>query len=89
MTDWIDVRKQMPEVGQNVIVWSATFDFLGPTIGATAEYSGGPFWSLVDDDWQDDKRHVTHWMPLPKPPAGKWDGEPRPIHTVVVLGKIR
>ena len=53
---WIPVTERFPEYGQEVLVY--TGNILKPIV---MEYT---FWRKDYDTW----RHVTHWMPLPKPP---------------------
>lgn len=66
MTQWIDVKDQLPEDGQIVVVfdpynhptvWPAKWN----QVGRTFDSNGGWF----------NKDEITHWMPLPPPPKSK------------------
>jgi len=70
--EWISVEERLPEEGQNVLFY---FEVTGVEVGhytlindvhygkGNQFYNKGGF--LTDD--------VTHWMPLPAPPAGDKD----------------
>lgn len=53
---WISVKEQLPEHGQEVIVY--TGNVLKPVVMAYQ------FWNPKYDTWA----HVTHWMPMPEGP---------------------
>ena len=69
--DWIDVNTKLPEVGIDSVYGSewvlvaCLFD--GNQYVSEGKYvaTNRPYWKSVYDD----KIQVTHWMPLPKPPA--------------------
>lgn len=64
---WIPVEERLPESGQQVLAcvrlphWTHEM----PTLIETLDYDQGRF---LDDD-VDPRHYVTHWMPLPEPPA--------------------
>lgn len=60
---WISVKEQLPERGQEVIVY--TGNVLKPVVMAYQ------FWNPNYDTWT----HVTHWMPLPDCPEEIKDGK--------------
>jgi hypothetical protein len=68
--EWISVKDRLPDEEGNYLVWSNGLNDRDQWSGCYAPFSlfknirGG----FVP--WPDD---VTHWMPLPDPPAGqKW-----------------
>ena len=84
MSDWISVKRKLPDLDQVVLVrlscdWdnSHRFDF-----GARIDDGEGWVWGIKQDaisihpakdaSWNgidaDDDHNVTHWMSLPKPP---------------------
>jgi hypothetical protein len=67
--EWIPVKERLPEEGQMVI-------FTGPTNRQPSGVSCGVFSCIGDDEsvfrcgnWVTELQCVTHWMPLPPPPA--------------------
>ena len=69
---WISVEDRLPELDEWVAMWymDKDGDFF-PTMGKLCEYAGKACWTTdVDDNpraYPPEK--ITHWMPLPKPPA--------------------
>lgn len=62
MTEWIDVKKEMPEQGKEVLIFQVKW---GDCYLAT--------YSEKKESWFDDcgdklESPVSHWMPLPEPP---------------------
>ena len=74
MAEWVSVDSRVPEsaIG-NVSYWETPFLVVidgGVTIGFWREGQTVEYWS----SWNDER--VTHWMPLPSPPAtGSNDNE--------------
>jgi hypothetical protein len=72
MMGWIDVKNELPAVGQRVlleingIVQNEIFIFDSADVGdySTPEY----FWSRDDIDECPKVEDGQHWMPLPEPP---------------------
>jgi hypothetical protein len=64
MTGWIKTRDELPMVGQSVLYYFA------PIGGHSGVYCGlttkGPLWASGHGFLYGD---VTHWMPMPPPPA--------------------
>lgn len=66
---WIDVKQELPPEGEPcLIVWSNVVQYL-----TYARFEGDwyPYHSDPDDDPEldEDVNEVTHWQPLPAPPA--------------------
>ena len=71
MSEWIKCSERLPEPMQDVLVWSPAFGIAG------GEYDVA-FQSRFVDEWcgahisshsEWDFNEITHWMPLPAPPA--------------------
>lgn len=61
MDNWISVEDGLPENGDDVLVYTSDeYVSLG-------EYSNRK-WRVYGTPYFDPIAHVTHWMPLPKPP---------------------
>ena len=58
--NWIKTSDRMPELDTNVLVHTLTLD---PPV-AIAMYWGDDYWSSELGGLK-----VTHWQPLPEPPA--------------------
>ena len=70
MSDWISIKDRLPEIGEAVIEW---FAHEVPTVAYMANSIDGPRWHSYSDD-----EHIvgiTHWMPLPIPPAAEQPDE--------------
>jgi uncharacterized protein DUF551 len=75
-SDWIPVSKRLPPMNTPVIVYHGPdVKFMG--IGGRIEGEDGWLWAvgergdIIDNDADlaaEDDYHITHWMPLPKPP---------------------
>lgn len=63
--DWISVEDKLPEFGDRVIVYYSGNDARPPRIDVTNYVPHLRF--LLDGVYGP----VTHWMPLPDPPAAK------------------
>lgn len=65
---WIDVDERYPEKNTEVLI-----AFSKSTLPATGQYTGSPrdndAWCYPAENDPDEVGCVTHWMPLPKPPA--------------------
>ena len=77
MSEWISVKDATPTPNVSVLIWSATHDFDGPSIG-WMDADVDKTWKVWHDatEWVDDEgyysnKHVSHWMPLPKAPEEK------------------
>ena len=73
MTNWIKTSDRMPENGAHVLVYGRWYDdwFVA---GATVEIfpnSNQVFWCLSyrPTHGTESMDEVTHWQPLPEPPA--------------------
>lgn len=64
--EWISVEDKLPEYGKEVLTYSEGFgvttDYLKTSSKFTADH--------ISSNWP-----VTHWMPLPPPPAEQEQGE--------------
>ena len=63
MGEWISVEKRTPPVGVDVLV----IDEYGGIY--TGQYCDDGTWDLLLASWEGGFTDVTHWMPLPEPPA--------------------
>lgn len=69
MKNWIDVKDNLPEKKQDVLVYF--INSAGRHI-SYATYEDFAFWSIAETDTQTFKEVfpiVTHWMGLPEPPS--------------------
>jgi hypothetical protein len=73
MSEWISVDAELPEIGEDVLVWEKYS--IKPFIGF---YSPHGRW-VVDKEFVEpegdciirsyiDQSMITHWQPLPRPP---------------------
>lgn len=65
MSEWISCKERLPEIGQRVIATNGTF-----TGEAYLRGHRKAFYRPYESEWEavfDEP--VTHWMPLPIPPA--------------------
>lgn len=68
--DWISVKDRLPEPDENVFVYAARWEAKGYVVGITRRYrcnSGREVWVEPFPGFEL-TYHITHWMPLPKPP---------------------
>ena len=64
---WISVEERLPEYNEYVLCWYTDSDGLKwHTIGRFCEWNH--LWDLDIAYDHDEKKIVTHWMPLPEPP---------------------
>lgn len=64
MTEWISVNEMLPRCGERVLARS------GPFVGEAYRTSAGSWYRQSGIAWRDAlDTSVTHWMPLPEPPA--------------------
>jgi hypothetical protein len=65
MSEWISVEDRLPEIHEEVLVFVKRHARTGHLYGRISAKGGRPWWAVGN-------RHltgVTHWMPLPEPPA--------------------
>lgn len=67
---WRAVETELPEVGGTYLVRARFGKPFAETtnFGVLIYFDDGPMWSLTGK-WPDQKHVVTHWRPLPQPPA--------------------
>ena len=66
MTDWISVKDRLPDKDALVLIHALSADEYRPYLN-TAWYDPSGFgWSLLPEPFIP---AITHWQPLPKPPA--------------------
>ena len=73
MKDWISVKDRLPEKGIDVLVCEMKFEHKYPNIGIGELDQEGNWWysigeEIQKEDYDQDYRSITHWMPLPEPP---------------------
>lgn len=68
MGEWICVKDRLPEIGQWVLVFDAADERGYMSVWTREEDEDGDCWSDGQGWWQP-LAEVTHWMPLPEPPA--------------------
>ncbi len=67
MPRWIPVGERLPEEEQEVLVWNGGGQCLKPWQGhVLCEYRNGEWRESQESDLYPG---ITHWMPLPAPPA--------------------
>jgi hypothetical protein len=67
MPRWIPVSERLPEEEQEVLVWNGGGQCLKPWQGhVLCEYRNGEWRESQESDLYPG---ITHWMPLPAPPA--------------------
>jgi len=67
---WINVKKKLPEIGQDVFVYHNIGSVTSVTIGfinSITELESTTIVEWLDGEYQ--PRDTTHWMYLPKPPT--------------------
>ena len=58
MSEWISVKDKLPQEAALVIIW-----------GGVGSYLGGVWFTHTRCEAKIIQWEVTHWMPLPEPPA--------------------
>ena len=75
MSQWISVKDRLPDVGFHVLIYGSwqtqTVGYLRASVSHGIE-TNGRYWHVAHNtqkgcNWPFEG--VTHWMPLPKPPA--------------------
>lgn len=69
MGDWISVEDRMPCYGLPVIVFTGVVQHATYFLDASDEEDCGWWECIADDMTIIPVNDVTHWMPLPLPPA--------------------
>ena len=77
--EWISVDERLPDNCRAVLVALEGLTIAGAPARVIGSYSGG-FWMVADADGTHYltkymRYKVTHWMPLPEPPKGDYDGK--------------
>jgi hypothetical protein len=77
---WTKCSERMPDIGVRVLGVNAGYQSDPGQVWPVTLTQGSapaPYWNFDDDDWwlQDE---ITHWMPMPAPPAevGRGEGTP-------------
>lgn len=71
MDKWISVKDQMPERGDDVLIFdgkTVAVAQLFRTIKGMTEWERPSFIGGWDSEIEIDETGVSHWMPLPEPP---------------------
>lgn len=63
MSEWISVKDRLPDEFGEYLGLVDEFEFRGPEI---VQFDEDGFQRWYNYEWN--KSHVTHWMPLPEPP---------------------
>jgi len=67
MSDWIDIKKELPPEGEHIILTNRYWcDYGGVYPG---EWQQSVFTAKVNSDVLSGKTSVTHWMYMPTPPT--------------------
>ena len=67
MTEWISVKDRLPELDAPILAWVSTYyQNRGGFEIAMRWAQDGKWWTLRACEL---RNSVTHWMPLPEPPA--------------------
>jgi hypothetical protein len=74
--EWIDVKKQKPEVNTKVLIFADMEIGVGE-LKENGTWQESQNWTLVTGDWghydndtEIEEYQITHWMELPKTPIG-------------------
>ena len=69
MREWVEVEEQLPEHDTHVLVVDTFWE--GAYKAHFALHGGVAHWDArsVEKHYLRDSHRVTHWMPLPAPPA--------------------
>ncbi len=60
MSKWISVKNELPENGRFVLVFLRNMDYVPYKVCL----------HLGENEWSTHSGNITHWQPLPEPPAG-------------------
>ena len=66
--EWIPVNDRLPEICEEVLVYTDIGKITTAAIYPTAKRNDYPYW-LGDEPIELKSGKVTHWMYLPEPPA--------------------
>lgn len=70
MSEWISVKDRLPEEEENVILYDGDEVFCGNMEIMLGKHCfGNQKCDGICYGWYE-KKKITHWMPLPKPPIG-------------------
>lgn len=68
---WISVKEQLPEEGEEVLIFGQYLNDIPKVLGVRCRYKGDQKWKYTwegQDEWVYSQDDVSHWMPLPEPP---------------------
>lgn len=75
MTEWQDISTA--PLDRNILLWWRPITpnryAEAVVIGSLSSHEEGKWWNPQRGEYQD-SWHVTHWMPLPDPPASRTGG---------------
>lgn len=83
MSEWIDIKERMPEVGKTVAV-AIRGDDHNYTSSAFRQES---YWHVFAAASSADCRRITHWAPLPDPPR-KWTKEEAILNAILFIERV-
>lgn len=77
MSEWIKCSERMPKVGKPVLLWRSDDECfeIGWLNQRQSAFDLEGYWE-ESSHWRDvGIKDVTHWMPLPSPPAQRGEGQ--------------